>query len=236
VCGVEGENPNGFRLRWAFAFVAFRRNESARHAGGFSRANLSPVRGDIFVETTNKKSPSSVRSGIFRSYGGWAYFAVHLMQVTFHRATEPVRIAMMCRSFNHFPQKHADRFVPLLYQPKNNDIPVPTPPRVTLETLRTLAVSGKQRFGLRREAKRHAALPARDCFRIYMLLPSESGVAAALCHRTPNCSPSREIPIHPPSLRFGLHRISAQRVGASRRRFPARTLATIANLRLNLWT
>jgi hypothetical protein len=33
-------------------------------------------------------------------------------------------------------------------------------------------------YGLRREAKRHAAFERRHC--------SQSGVAAALCHRTPN--------------------------------------------------
>jgi len=29
------ENPNRFRLRCAFAFIAFRRNKSARHVSGF---------------------------------------------------------------------------------------------------------------------------------------------------------------------------------------------------------
>jgi len=28
---------------------------------------------------------------------------------------------MICRSFKHFSQKHADNFVPLPYQPENND-------------------------------------------------------------------------------------------------------------------
>jgi len=48
---------------------------------------------------------------------------------------------MICRSFNHFSQRHASRFVPLAYQPENNDIPVQTPPSVALDALRTIAVS-----------------------------------------------------------------------------------------------
>ncbi len=51
-----------------------------------------------------------------------------------------VRITMICRSFNHFSQKHATRFVPLPYQPENNDIPVETPP-TGFDALRTIAVS-----------------------------------------------------------------------------------------------
>ncbi len=37
-------------------------------------------------------------------------------------------------------QKHATGFVPLPYQPENNDIPVPTPP-TGFDALRTIAVS-----------------------------------------------------------------------------------------------
>jgi len=48
---------------------------------------------------------------------------------------------MICRSFKHFSQKHAHNFVPLPYQPENNDIPVKTPPSVALDALRTIAVS-----------------------------------------------------------------------------------------------
>jgi hypothetical protein len=59
---------------------------------------------------------------------------------------------MICRSFKHFSQKHANGFVPLPYQPENNDIPVRTPacrggdgagrpPSVALDALRTIAVS-----------------------------------------------------------------------------------------------
>ena len=48
---------------------------------------------------------------------------------------------MICRSFSHFSQKHATGFVPLPYQPENNDIPVQTPPSVARDALRTLAVS-----------------------------------------------------------------------------------------------
>jgi 2-iminoacetate synthase ThiH len=48
---------------------------------------------------------------------------------------------MICQSFRHFSQKHAHGFVPLPYQPENNDIPVQTPPIVALDALRTLAVS-----------------------------------------------------------------------------------------------
>jgi aminodeoxyfutalosine synthase len=48
---------------------------------------------------------------------------------------------MICRSFNRFSQKHATGFVPLPYQPENNDIPVKTPPSVALDALRTIAVS-----------------------------------------------------------------------------------------------
>src|SRR6266704_7219156 len=58
----------------------------------------------------------------------------------FHRATKTVSIEMICQSFNHFSQKHAHRFVPLPYQPENNDIPVQTPPS-GFDTLRTIAVS-----------------------------------------------------------------------------------------------
>ena len=47
---------------------------------------------------------------------------------------------MICRSFNHFSQKHAPGFVPLPYHPENNDIPVKTPP-TGFDALRTLAVS-----------------------------------------------------------------------------------------------
>ena len=47
---------------------------------------------------------------------------------------------MICQSFKHFSQKH-HRFVPLLYQAENNDIPVKTPPSVALDALRTIAVS-----------------------------------------------------------------------------------------------
>jgi hypothetical protein len=44
-----------------------------------------------------------------------------LREVLFHRATKAVRIEMICRSFKHFSQKHANRFVPLPNQPENND-------------------------------------------------------------------------------------------------------------------
>jgi CofH/MqnC C-terminal region len=47
---------------------------------------------------------------------------------------------MICRSLNHFSQKHANRFVPLPYQPENNDIPVTHPP-TGFDALRTIAVS-----------------------------------------------------------------------------------------------
>ena len=51
-----------------------------------------------------------------------------------------VRIEMICRSFNHFSQEHATGFVPLRYQPENNDIPVKAPP-TGFDALHTLAVS-----------------------------------------------------------------------------------------------
>jgi len=35
---------------------------------------------------------------------------------------------MICQSAKHFSQTHAHNFVPLPYQPENNDIPVQTPP------------------------------------------------------------------------------------------------------------
>jgi hypothetical protein len=38
-----------------------------------------------------------------------------------HRATKTVRIEMIYRSFKHYSQKHANGFVPLPYQPENND-------------------------------------------------------------------------------------------------------------------
>jgi len=41
--------------------------------------------------------------------------------IAFYRPTETVRIEMICQSFKHFPQKHADNFVPLPHQPENND-------------------------------------------------------------------------------------------------------------------
>ena len=47
---------------------------------------------------------------------------------------------MICRSFKHFSQKHADNFVPLPYQPENYVIPVKTPP-TGFGALRTLALS-----------------------------------------------------------------------------------------------
>ena len=47
---------------------------------------------------------------------------------------------MICRSFKQFSQKRADHFVPLPYQPENNDIPVKTPP-TGFDALRTIAVS-----------------------------------------------------------------------------------------------
>jgi hypothetical protein len=47
---------------------------------------------------------------------------------------------MICRSSKPFSQKHADNFVPLPYQPENNDIPVQTPP-TGFGALRTIAVS-----------------------------------------------------------------------------------------------
>ena len=47
---------------------------------------------------------------------------------------------MICRSFKHFSQKHADNFVPLPYQPENNSIPVKTPP-TGFDALRTIAAS-----------------------------------------------------------------------------------------------
>ena len=50
---------------------------------------------------------------------------------------------MICRSFKDFSQKHADNFVPLPYQPENNDIPVKTPP-TGFDALRTIAVSRKE--------------------------------------------------------------------------------------------
>lgn len=46
---------------------------------------------------------------------------------------------MICRSFKHFSQKHANHFVPLPYQPQNNDIPVKTSP-TGFDALRTIAV------------------------------------------------------------------------------------------------
>ncbi len=46
---------------------------------------------------------------------------------------------MIFRSFKHISPKH-QRFVPLPYQPANNDIPVKTPP-TGFDALRTLAVS-----------------------------------------------------------------------------------------------
>jgi hypothetical protein len=42
-------------------------------------------------------------------------------RVLFHRTTQTGRIEMICRSFKHFPQKPADNFVPLLFQPENNE-------------------------------------------------------------------------------------------------------------------
>lgn len=62
----------------------------------------------------------------------------------FHRATKTVRIEMICQSFKTFSQKHANGFVPLPYQPKNNDIPLKTPP-TGFDALRTIAVSRKPR-------------------------------------------------------------------------------------------
>jgi hypothetical protein len=59
-------------------------------------------------------------------------------KVLFHRATDTVRIEVICRSFNHFSRKHASHFVPLPYQPENNDIPVRTPPP-GFDALRTSA-------------------------------------------------------------------------------------------------
>ena len=47
---------------------------------------------------------------------------------------------MFCRSFKDFSQKHVTGFVPLPYQPENNDIPVKTPP-TGFDALRTIAVS-----------------------------------------------------------------------------------------------
>lgn len=47
---------------------------------------------------------------------------------------------MICRSFKHFSQKHADHFVPQPYQPENNDIPVQAPPK-GFDALRTVALS-----------------------------------------------------------------------------------------------
>ncbi|MBI3848799.1 MAG: hypothetical protein HY298_00700 [Verrucomicrobia bacterium] len=46
---------------------------------------------------------------------------------------------MICRSFKHFSQKRITDFVPLPYQPENNDLPVQTPP-TGFDALRTLAV------------------------------------------------------------------------------------------------
>ena len=46
---------------------------------------------------------------------------------------------MICRSLNHFSQKHATSFVPLPYHLENNDIPVQTPP-TGFDALCTLAV------------------------------------------------------------------------------------------------
>jgi 2-iminoacetate synthase ThiH len=66
--------------------------------------------------------------------------AVGEIQASFHRATKTVRIEGICRSFKHFSQKHADHFVPLPYQPENNDIPVQTPP-TGFDALLTIAVS-----------------------------------------------------------------------------------------------
>jgi 2-iminoacetate synthase ThiH len=54
---------------------------------------------------------------------------------------------MICQSFIRFSQKHANRFVPLPYQPENNDIPVKTPP-TGFDALRTLAVSRTLRIDL----------------------------------------------------------------------------------------
>jgi 2-iminoacetate synthase ThiH len=47
---------------------------------------------------------------------------------------------MISQILNHFFQKHANRSVPLPYQPENNDIPVQTPP-TGFDALRTIAVS-----------------------------------------------------------------------------------------------
>ena len=61
-------------------------------------------------------------------------------RVLFHRATKTVRMEMICPSFKLFSQKAHRGFVPLSYQPENNDIPVHTPP-TGFDALRTIAVS-----------------------------------------------------------------------------------------------
>jgi 2-iminoacetate synthase ThiH len=76
---------------------------------------------------------------------------VSATRILFHQATKTVRIEMVYRSFRHFSPKPADNFVPLPYQPENNDIPGRTPvyrsgdragrPPTGVDALRTLAVS-----------------------------------------------------------------------------------------------
>jgi hypothetical protein len=66
---------------------------------------------ESYVERKSQPLPPSLG---FRSTGG----------IPFQRATKTVRMEMICRSFKHSSQMHADNFVPLPYQPENNDIPV----------------------------------------------------------------------------------------------------------------
>jgi hypothetical protein len=64
----------------------------------------------------------------------------------------------------------------------------PPQPLVFADFTRLGAVSGRgrQRLGLRREAKRHAAfVRAAISYQSKISRPPESGVAAALCHRSP---------------------------------------------------
>ena len=77
------------------------------------------------------------------AFGGWTCQRISLTflrLVAFHRVTKTVLLETICRSLKRFSQKHADNFVPLPYQPENNDIPVQTPP-TGFDALRTIAVS-----------------------------------------------------------------------------------------------
>jgi len=58
---------------------------------------------------------------------------------------------LICRSFKHFSQRHADNFVPLPYQRENNVTPAKTPPSVALDALRTIAVGRSRASGMERK-------------------------------------------------------------------------------------